>query len=87
MLNMRRLTREGLISLGLTLVTSQCGTWAQGSDQAALRQGVAEIAAPGLPERVRNYLRVFGLEEEGARNAASAERSMRVLRSLALVPR
>ena len=56
MQNMRRLTRGGLISLGLTLVTSQCGTWAQGSDQTALRQGVAEIAAPGLPGPVA----VFG---------------------------
>ena len=44
------------------------------------------IAAPSLTERVRNYLRGFGLEAEGARNAASAERSMRVLRSLVVLP-
>ena len=43
----------------------------------------AQIAAPTLDERVRNYLRAFGLEDEAARNVASGRRSMRSLRVLA----
>ena len=46
----------------------------------------SKIAAPSLDERVRGYLRAFGLEAEGARNRARGERSMRALRSLKVLP-
>ncbi len=48
----KRLT--GLLALGIALGPG--AAWAQDADQAALRQGVAEIAAPGLPGPVA----VFG---------------------------
>ena len=56
MLNSGRMTRAGLSAFSLALAVSQGGAWAQGADQAALRQGVTEIAAPGLPGPVA----VFG---------------------------
>ena len=56
MLNMGRVTQIGLSAFGLALAVSQGGARAQDTDQAALRQGVAEIAAPGLPGPVA----VFG---------------------------
>ncbi len=56
MLNMGRVARTGLSAFGLAWAMSHCGAWAQGADQAALRLGVAEVAAPGLPGPVA----VFG---------------------------
>lgn len=56
MLNTGRMTRTGLAAFGLALALSRGGARAQGVDQAVLRQGVTEIAAPGLPGPVA----VFG---------------------------
>ena len=39
-----------------------------------------QIAAPTLDERVDNYLRLFGLQEEAARNRARLISSMRAAR-------
>lgn len=39
-----------------------------------------KIAAPTLRERVDNYLRLFGLEDEAERNRARLVQSMRVAR-------
>jgi len=44
----------GLLTFGMAV--GPCASWAQSADQAALRQGVTEIAAPGLPGPVA----VFG---------------------------
>lgn len=44
-----------------------------------------EIAAPGLEERVQNYLAAFGLQEEAARNREAGLHSMREARRLPIV--